>query len=110
MAIEALLTATVIKEATRHPNAIHGERFEFSAAFTDFLGTRCYAVCSSNHPETIEAMLAIRVGDVVAVRGHVAVIRSEENSSLRKKGVGSLRIGITGLMTLDQPINDEVTK
>lgn len=105
MSIEALLTGTVIKEATCNPNAAHGGRYDFSATFTDFLGTRCYAVCSSNHPETVEAMLAIRVGDVVAVRGHVAVMLGEDKSRSPKKGTGSLKIGITGLMTLDQPIN-----
>lgn len=93
MSMECLLTGTVIREAADVP---HGRR-AVSVRFTDCLGSFAYAECSSTYPATVERLDRLRLGDPVAVRGHVAVVRGD-----RKTRLGSLKVAITGLMTLGE--------
>lgn len=91
MAMECLLTATVVREATDVPPGRRG----VSVRFTDCLGNFAYAECSSSYPATMERLNSLCLGDPVSVRGHVAVVPGS-----RKNRLGSLKVSITGLMTL----------
>jgi hypothetical protein len=91
MAMECLLTATVVREAKQVAPGRHG----VSVRFTDCLGNFTYAECSSTYAPTVDRLNELRLGDQVAVRGHVAVVPGD-----RKTRLGSLKVSITGLMTL----------
>lgn len=91
MAMECLLTATVIREAKQ----IAPGRHSVSVRFTDCLGNYTYAECSSTYPLTVDRLNELRLGDQIAVRGHVAVVPGDKRTRL-----GSLKVSITGLMTL----------
>jgi hypothetical protein len=90
MSMECLLTATVVREAVELAKG----RYGVSVRFTDLLGNFAYAECSSTYPTTVDRLIAMRLGDPIAVRGHVAVVPS------KKHGLGNLKVSITGLMTL----------
>ncbi|MGF6879039.1 hypothetical protein [Paraburkholderia sp. MM5477-R1] len=88
MSMECLLLATVVREAW---NAPAGRR-AVSVRFTDCLGNFAYAECSSTYPATVERLNGLRMGDPIAVRGHVAVVPS------KKHDASNLKVSITGLL------------
>jgi hypothetical protein len=91
MAMECLLTATVIRGAKQ----VAPGRHSVSVRFTDCLGNFAYAECSSTYKPTVDRLNKLSLGDPVAVRGHVAVVPGNKETRL-----GSLKVSITGLMTL----------
>ncbi|MFL9987242.1 hypothetical protein [Paraburkholderia sediminicola] len=98
MAIECLLTGTVTREARLMTSHAQKRRYVIAMTVVDFLGSRCYVDCSSDYPATTETLKSLQLGDVIAVRGHVAVTNK---SRANKNEAGCLKVSITGLMTLE---------
>ena len=98
MSIECLLTGTITRESRLMTGRAQKSRCVVSMTVVDFLGSRCYVDCSSDYPATIQTLENLKLGDVIAVRGHVAV---SNKSRANKNEAGCLKVSITGLMTLE---------